>query len=73
MGEELSDKTTSPARLREKVGEDERRGARDRMREREREREGEIEREESRDCFPNLYVLTKTTYSLKLAKAFTIS
>ena len=44
MGEELSDKTTSPARLREKVGEDERRGARDRTRERERERESERER-----------------------------
>ncbi len=51
----------------------EREGEIGRERERETKNEGEIEREEPRDCFPNLYVLTKTTYSLKPAKAFTIS
>lgn len=55
MGEELSDKTTSPARLRE------------------RKRRMGVGGLEPRDCFPNLYVLTKTTHSLKPAKAFTIS
>lgn len=44
MGEKLSDKTTSPARLREEVGEDERRG---REKERKREYEGERKRERS--------------------------
>lgn len=43
------------------------RGEGERMRER---KKGE---REPRDCFPNLYVLTKTTYSLKLAKASSIS
>lgn len=41
MGEELSDKTTSPARLMEKVGEDESRGEEERERERQREWERE--------------------------------
>lgn len=66
VGEKLSDKTTSPARLREMVGEDERRG--------EGGRERECKRVWSQETVsPNLYVLTKTTYSLKLPKAFTIS
>lgn len=72
VGEKLSDKTTSPARRGEicwgrMKGEG---------REREREKQTERGREmsvEPRDSFPNLYVLTKTTYSLMLAKAFTIS
>lgn len=51
-------------RLREEVEEDERRGG---------EVQDEKERKEPGDSFPNLYVLTKTTYSLKLAKAFTNS